>query len=1190
MIDVVKNRQIRIFISSTFKDMNEERNYLINKIFPRLQKEAEKRDVTIIPLDLRWGVTEEESHSGKVVEICLREIENSHPFFIGIVGNRYGWCPPIEELDKNENLKNIWGEWLQDDLKNGLSVTEIEMQYGVLRSKSELNANFFIKQPEEIPEENADKLIQLRNSIKENGKYDVFNYESIEELGEKIYEQIMTILNRLYPDMAPLKYDKEKIAHLQVLRSLTDVYIPNILYFQQIDSFLNDKNEYVLSIIGDEGIGKSALISNWIISNLEDSSWNIVYYFVGNGSTVDNEDEIIKYLITSIHIKYVIPPRQITENRISTEDELLELLTSIKDKKPLVIIIDGINKLEDIRNQKTLGWLPPRLSNNFKIILTTTQGDKTHEVLSHRGFRQLILQPLNREERINLVVSYLHIFCKKLNENQITLIADNKLMQNTLILKSMLNEMVNYGDFNTLDSYLKKYLNASDTDSFYQIILEHYENEYDSKLVRQTLSLIVSSRYGLSEAELLGIIKCPQLYWSQFFCCFSKYLITKNSLISVSNQFVCNAIKKRYNSDLAKARSEIIAYLKERETNRIYDELPCYYYDENNFEELYKCIKGIDAFKYIYENDELGLAKYWHHLRDKDANVYKFENAYLLEEQFETEDIAIQYNSIAQFIDRFFANWEIAKKITQRSLRIIKDTYGKSSQYTLASMVNMATYYVRLEQWQEAIDILLSAITVFEQENEKAFLVGAYDILGYIYLNTEFYDEAKHYLEKSIKLCEELNFHNDSPYNNIAFVYENEGNLEKALHCYKKSLDQLMACVGTNHPYTAKNFQNTAGVYMKMGKCEEAIKLLKQSVEIRLSILGENHPETAEGYHNLASAYAQMNKVEEALDFLLKAMNIREATIGKKHRDIVPTYYNIGHLYYYNLNNPEKAFPFLEKSVYAIKELTEKKTNDVIRISHNIAEIYASQAAIYSSKDIEKSIVLYEKSIMLYEMGVEDNFNELLNVYESLGLLYNSEGYYDKAKDIFMKRKSLEDVNDIDNITKTMTLNYLGVVLSNAESYNEAVSYFICAIETYQSDKDNEDTCTADLLNNLWLCYYELGDYEIALNTISKVLKIRLESLGEKDERTNSAYYRVGRTYEKMNNLSKAKWYYEHNLQLDMELYDERNKYVIQDLENIERVNNLISLYHKTNLTTFCKFFSKILTTIKNLCKIFILF
>ena len=126
----VENRQIRVFISSTFQDMQSERDYLITKVFPRLQAEAARRDVTIIPLDLRWGVTEEESQTGKVIEICLQEILYSRPFFIGLIGDRYGWCPSLEEFWCNELLQERFG-WLKDDIKKGLSVTEIEMQYGV---------------------------------------------------------------------------------------------------------------------------------------------------------------------------------------------------------------------------------------------------------------------------------------------------------------------------------------------------------------------------------------------------------------------------------------------------------------------------------------------------------------------------------------------------------------------------------------------------------------------------------------------------------------------------------------------------------------------------------------------------------------------------------------------------------------------------------------------------------------------------------------------------------------------------------------------------------------------------------------------------------------------------------------------------------------------------------------------------
>ena len=82
-------RHIRVFISSTFQKMEGEREYLMKRTFHKLRELAAKRNVLLTEVDLRWGITLEESQSGKVVDICLREIENSIPFFIGIIGNRY---------------------------------------------------------------------------------------------------------------------------------------------------------------------------------------------------------------------------------------------------------------------------------------------------------------------------------------------------------------------------------------------------------------------------------------------------------------------------------------------------------------------------------------------------------------------------------------------------------------------------------------------------------------------------------------------------------------------------------------------------------------------------------------------------------------------------------------------------------------------------------------------------------------------------------------------------------------------------------------------------------------------------------------------------------------------------------------------------------------------------------------------
>ena len=50
---------VRVFVSSTFRDMHEEREELVKRIFPQLRKLCESRGVTWGEVDLRWSATDD---------------------------------------------------------------------------------------------------------------------------------------------------------------------------------------------------------------------------------------------------------------------------------------------------------------------------------------------------------------------------------------------------------------------------------------------------------------------------------------------------------------------------------------------------------------------------------------------------------------------------------------------------------------------------------------------------------------------------------------------------------------------------------------------------------------------------------------------------------------------------------------------------------------------------------------------------------------------------------------------------------------------------------------------------------------------------------------------------------------------------------------------------------------------------
>ena len=105
---IARSRLVRVFISSTFRDFIEERDELVKTIFPELRRKCRARQVELVDVDLRWGITEE-AQQGKVLPICLAKIDHSRPYFMGFIGERYGWVPEKEHLKTIQF--SLWSEF-----------------------------------------------------------------------------------------------------------------------------------------------------------------------------------------------------------------------------------------------------------------------------------------------------------------------------------------------------------------------------------------------------------------------------------------------------------------------------------------------------------------------------------------------------------------------------------------------------------------------------------------------------------------------------------------------------------------------------------------------------------------------------------------------------------------------------------------------------------------------------------------------------------------------------------------------------------------------------------------------------------------------------------------------------------------------------------------------------------------------
>ena len=299
-------RQIRVFISSTFRDMQADRDVLVKKVFPRLRKLCESRAVTWTEVDLRWGITTEQQAEGKVLPYCLAEIERTRPFFIGLLGERYGWVPesiPAELLEQQR--------WLGEHIEH--SVTELEILHGALNNPAMAErALFYFRDPayaaaapggkkDDFVETGPDaertlgKLAGLKERIRTAAREKKLKYLPREDyanpdvLGSLVLADFTRIIDELYPAAeVPDPLDQEAARHEEYARSRRDLYVARPRYFELLDRQVESANP-PLVLTGESGCGKTALLANWVERYRESHPQDLVIqHYIG--STPDSAD------------------------------------------------------------------------------------------------------------------------------------------------------------------------------------------------------------------------------------------------------------------------------------------------------------------------------------------------------------------------------------------------------------------------------------------------------------------------------------------------------------------------------------------------------------------------------------------------------------------------------------------------------------------------------------------------------------------------------------------------------------------------------------------------------------------------------------------------------------------------------------------------------------------------------------
>ncbi len=541
------------FVSSTFKDMNYERDAIREITLPKLNAIAKKYGQSVSFCDLRWGIDtsqmSEEEGSKKVLQVCLDEIDRCRPPLVIIIGERYGWIPPKNLVKSIADYKRL----LIDDYEK--SVTALEIEYGALcDARSGENTLVYIREMDNPPEdylsegeEHFRKLNELKSRLFSLAKGKVRTYKA--KFNGESLEGVSEFASMLASDLAEIMLPQwEMAANLspfELERKIQWSYIEEKSNFFKgrdalLDSVIKEIEDGRLFkfIKGDTGSGKSTLFSA-IAVKLRQFGWDVLPFICGYTLESNDADDIINntiyYLEEKLGKTHTESGASLEENAEKRLEEKQKRMSELcfeyaKTGARFIVMADSVENLFSDETRDKLRFIPENLGNGTRFLLTANTSFKTV------GVEYDVLNALSDDEVLQVVEGILEKTGYELDSNVKADIKRLPSSKNPLYLSLLIQRltMMNRNDFFEIRkmgdgmeaiSALQRSIIAScsaDTDSLCSALIFEAGKRINPTLINKITEYIAFSRFGLREADLEKLLP---MEWSALdFAHFLSYM------------------------------------------------------------------------------------------------------------------------------------------------------------------------------------------------------------------------------------------------------------------------------------------------------------------------------------------------------------------------------------------------------------------------------------------------------------------------------------------------------------------------------------------------------------------------------------------------------------------------------------------------------------------------------------------
>ena len=905
---------IRVFLSSTFVDFQEERSLLVKQVFPSLRRRARSRGVEIVDVDLRWGVTADQTERGETLPLCLAEIDRCRPYFISLLGERYGWVPPADPTYYKPALLERQ-PWLKERM-GGASLTELEILHGVLRNPEMAgHAFFYLRDPayaQAQPEpgwvadnlQERQRLSALKEEVRRSGFPVSEGLTAPQAIAERIEADLWAVIEREHPEQEPQDpLQQEQQRHSDYRRARTGLYLGGETAITQLESWIEEGEQRIL-ITGESGAGKSALIANWLEAHQKSAPQDLVHaHHLGCTNDASAVRPLLGRLIDTASLllleeKQIADPLKVPQDWWELVAEVAETLRSLgrwceQQGRRWVWVLDGLDRL-DPDDQKALPWLPKQLPAGI-VVIASALACQASEILDKRGYIRLTIRPLGRVHQEKLIQRYLTRYNKELDGGLLQLILDHPLAGSPLFLKVLLEELRQCGRHDTLQQQLAFYLISQSVDDLYERVLERLENDGSGVAVNKVMTALWASRAGLTEPELLAITDLKHLQWAPIDLALEKAFGRNGNRLVFDHDYLRIAVQDRYlptDEERRQAHSVLADWygVQSKWDDRKAEELPWQLQEAGRTNDLRTLLLRVSELDELArKRDDREVINYWRLARaegdgELDELIEEAVEQQIAERQEDAADLIWFVDHMAALLDEAGLYRELLLRLRTLSLELEEAT-DREEAWMLSSLAWLADAHRDMGNYEEAETLYLRCMEASERllgpEHPSTLItVGN---LGLVYSNKGDYEQAEAYFQRCLEASERL-LGPEHPstlttVGNLGLLYSDKGDYEQAEAFFKRDLEASERLLGPEHPSTNNTRYFLANLLSYQRRYSESIPLLRLEWSIAEQRDGRNAPGTLSSLNQLAIDLRETGELEEAETLFRELLEARRQVL-----------------------------------------------------------------------------------------------------------------------------------------------------------------------------------------------------------------------------------------------------------------------------------------------------------------------